>query len=294
MTPYLTRGLQVVLDLLVLSVAYWLGFLFRFEFHLPSLWMTVALATWPYVLCLEYGVLALFGVPRFSWRYISMRESMRIAQAMATSALVLALVRVWLEDVGGLLSFVVVPLGVIGSNLVLSFTALVGVRALRRMYGEHRERRQRDEEGERDRVLLIGAGQAGVLVARELLGRPDLGLDAVAFIDDDRNKVGSRIGGLPVLGTTAQLGDIARKMRVRRALITIANASGAEIRRIVMICKAASIETKIIPGIYEFVGDDVNLSRIREVAIEDLLGREPVQLDTEAISARLRDRVVLV
>jgi FlaA1/EpsC-like NDP-sugar epimerase len=294
MTRYLTRGLQVGLDLLVLSAMYWLAFLFRFEFRIPSMWMTVALATWPYVLGLEYGVLTLFGVPRFSWRYISMRETLRIAQAMAGSALVLGVVRLVLEDVGGLIRFVVVPLGVIGSNFVLAFTALVGVRALRRLHGEHQERKLREEQGDRDRVLLIGAGQAGVLVAREIVSRPDLGLDAVAFIDDDRNKVGSRIGGLPVLGTTAQLGEIARKKKVHRALITIANASGTDIRRIVMLCKSAGIETKIIPGIYEFVGDDVNLSRIREVAIEDLLGREPVQLDAEAISVGLRDRVVMV
>jgi FlaA1/EpsC-like NDP-sugar epimerase len=294
MTRYFTRGLQVALDVLVLSAAYWLAFLFRFEFRIPASWMTVALATWPYIVVLEYIVLVLFGVPRFSWRYIGIRETGRMALAVAVSALAMAAMRIALSDVEGLWGFAVIPFGVIGSNFVIAFTALVGVRALRRLQGEHQERKERDEQGERVRVLLIGAGQAGVLVAREIAGRPDLGLDAVAFIDDDRNKVGSRIGGLPVLGTTAQLVDIARNKRVRRALITIANASGAEIRRIAMLCKGAGIDTKIIPGIYEFVGDTINLSRLREVAIEDLLGREPVQLDTEAISAGLRDRVVMV
>jgi FlaA1/EpsC-like NDP-sugar epimerase len=294
MTRYLTRGVQVALDLLVLSAAYWLAFLFRFEFRIPALWMTVALATWPYVLGMEYAVLALARVPTFSWRYIGMRETVRVAQAMAVSAVVLTVMRFSLEDAGGLFGFVVIPVGVIASNFVIAFTSLVGVRAARRLYGERQERLLRDEQGESDRVLLIGAGQAGVLVARELAARPDLGLEAVAFIDDDRNKVGSRIGGLPVLGTTAQLVEIARKQRARRALITIANAPGSDIRRIVMLCKGAGIETKIIPGLYEVVGDDIMLSRIREVAIEDLLGREPVQLDAEAISAGLRDRVVMV
>lgn len=294
MTRYLTRGLQVALDLLILSAAYWLAFLFRFEFRIPSGWMTVALATWPYVVGLEYAVLSLAGVPRFSWRYIGMREALRIAQAMAASALVLLVLRLSLEDVGGLAGFVVVPLGVIGTNLAVAFLALLGARALRRLYGEHKERRVREEQGDRHRVLLIGAGQAGVLVARELAARPDVGLEPVGFIDDDRNKVGMRIGGLPVLGTTEKLVEIARAKRASRALITIANASGADIRRIAMLCKGAGIDTKIIPGIYEIVGDGVNLSRIREVAIEDLLGREPVELDTEAISAGLRGRVVMV
>ena len=294
MTRYLTRGLQVALDLLVLSAAYWLAFLLRFEFHLPSRWMTVALATWPYVVALQYGVLSLFGVPRFAWRYIGMRETMRMAQAMAASALVVLIFRLSLEDIGGLVSFVVVPLGVIATNLLLAFLGLVAVRALRRIYGEHRERRLRAEHGERNRVLLIGAGQAGVLVARELVGRPDLGLQAVAFIDDDRNKLGSQIGGLTVLGTTAQLVEIARQKRATRALICIANASGADIRRIAVLCKGAGIEAKIVPGLYELMGDGLNLSRIREVAIEDLLGREPVKLDEEALSAGLRGKVVMV
>jgi FlaA1/EpsC-like NDP-sugar epimerase len=106
--------------------------------------------------------------------------------------------------------------------------------------------------------------------------------------------VRASIGGLSVLGVTADVGAIASRLNVKRALITIANASGAEIRRITELCRDAGIETKIIPGIYEIVGDKVNLSRVREVAIEDLLGREPVQLDETIVGASLRSRVVLV
>jgi len=165
---------------------------------------------------------------------------------------------------------------------------------LRRLHGEAQERRARAAGIERHRVLLIGAGEAGVLVAREIANRPDLGLHVVGFLDDDRRKVGTSIGGVTVLGTTRQLGAVAERKRARRALITIANASGPEIRRIVALCRDAELETKIIPGIYEIVGDKVNLSRIREVAIEDLLGREPVQLDEEVVGLSIRSRVVMV
>jgi FlaA1/EpsC-like NDP-sugar epimerase len=99
---------------------------------------------------------------------------------------------------------------------------------------------------------------------------------------------------LSVLGSTNELAAVAERKRVQRALITIANASGAQIRRITELCRDARLETKIIPGIYEIVGDKVNLSRIREVAIEDLLGREPVQLDEEIVGASISSRVVLV
>jgi FlaA1/EpsC-like NDP-sugar epimerase len=168
------------------------------------------------------------------------------------------------------------------------------VRATRRIYGETLERKQRSGGRKRERVLLLGAGQAGVVVAREIASRPDLGLQAVGFLDDDHLKVGMHIGGLPVLGRIDQIAEIAERKRVRRVLITIANAPGSQIRAITMRCRDAGLETKIIPGIYEIVGDRVNLSRIREVAIEDLLGREQVQLDEDELNASIRGAVVMV
>ncbi len=179
-------------------------------------------------------------------------------------------------------------------DFALGFLGLVGVRAAWRLRGEVRDRRKRAVEGVRHRVLLIGAGEAGVLVAREIANRPDLGLQPVGFIDDNRHKIGTSIGGLQVLGRTQDLREIAERKRAKRALITIANASGQEIRRITELCRVAGLETKIIPGIYEIVGEKVNLSRIREIAIEDLLGREPVNLDEEIIGSTIRSRVVLI
>jgi FlaA1/EpsC-like NDP-sugar epimerase len=295
MPRLINRGLQVVLDVAVLSLAYWLAFLFRFEYAIPRAWMDVLLITWPYVVVLQYASLAFFGVPRMSWRYVSIRDAARVAYAVAAAAAIMVATRLGLPAVGATrLEVVVVPLGVLAMDLVLSFVMLVGVRAMRRLQGEAQERRLRDAGMQRTRVLLIGAGQAGVMVAREIQHRPDLGLHAVGFLDDDPMKVGTSIGGLPVLGTTAQVGDIAERKRIDRALITIANAPGAQIRRITELCRDCGLETKIIPGMYEIVGDKVNLSRIREVAIEDLLGREPVQLDEEVVSSSIRSRVVLV
>ena len=132
------------------------------------------------------------------------------------------------------------------------------------------------------------------MVAREIARRPDLGLHAVGFIDDDQVKIGTSIGGLPVLGSTRELAAIAERKHVHRVLITIANVGGENIRKIAELCRDAHLETKIIPGVYEIVGDKVNLSRIREVAIEDLLGRAPVQLDEEIVGASIRGRVVFI
>ena len=290
-----TRSLQVTLDLAVLSFALWLSFLFRFEFVIPHEWLKVALTAWPYVVVIEYAVLAGFGVPRFSWRYVSMRETIKISAAIAASTgLLLVLGLVLRATHIKLLDFAFLPRGVLAVNLVLALLGLVAVRATRRVWGEAQERRMRSDGGEPARVLLIGAGQAGVMVAREISNRPDLGLLPVGFIDDDPRKLGSQIGGLQVLGQASQIIQIAARKRATRALITIANASGADIRRLTLLCNDAGLQTRIIPGIYEIVGERVNLSRIREVAIEDLLGREPVKLDEDQIFGSVANNVVMV
>ncbi|HET9626056.1 MAG TPA: nucleoside-diphosphate sugar epimerase/dehydratase, partial [Kofleriaceae bacterium] len=275
----------------MLSAAYWLGFLFRFEFSIPSAWLPSALIGWPYVVLIEYALLSALGVPHDSWRYISLRETARIAFAIAFATAMLVGMRVAMPR---WLWFAALPYGVLCMNFFLCFVGLVGVRAIRRLYGENQERKQRSAGRKRERVLLIGAGQAGVVVSREIASRLDLGLVAVGFLDDDLLKVGTRIGGLPVLGRIDQIAEIAQRKRVSRVLITIANASGAEIRAITERCRDAGLNTKIIPGIYEIVGDRVNLSRIREVAIEDLLGRDQVQLDADQVNASIRGAVVMV
>lgn len=291
MPRYVLRSAQVLLDLTLLSLAYWVAFLFRFEFSIPDVWIGPAVRGWPYILAVSYGCLLIFGVPRFSWRYVSIRETSRIALTVATSATIFVSLRLTLAD---RLDLVQLPLGVLGSNFFLGFVALVGIRATRRIYAEARDRKRREAGRKRTRVLLIGAGEAGVMVAREIAARPDLGLQAVGFLDDDTRKVGIQIGGLTVQGTTDQLVEIARQKRVERVLITIANTSGAQIRAIINKCRDAELDTKIIPGMYEIVGDRVNLSRIREVAIEDLLGRDPIQLEQEVVGSAIRSKVVLV
>jgi len=290
----LNRTVQIAIDIAVLSLAYWLSFLFRLEFAIPRPWLHVLLVTWPYAVILQYAGLALFGVPRLSWRYISIGDVTRVLSAVSVANAVLLFVRLVGPYIGPQLEILVIPLGVIAMNFVLALLGLVGIRAVRRLQGEANDRKQKTTGSERHRVLLIGAGQAGVMVAREIMNRPDLNLQPVGFLDDDPSKLSTSIGGIPVLGRTRDVREIAERKHVQRALITIANAPGKDIRRIAELCRDAELETKIIPGMYEIVGEKVNLSRIREVAIEDLLGREPVQLDEDVVGASIGSRVVLV
>ncbi|MBZ0118155.1 MAG: polysaccharide biosynthesis protein, partial [Sandaracinaceae bacterium] len=182
-------------------------------------------------------------------------------------------------------------------NFALTFLGVGGVRVLRRIVGEQLEsRRTMKKAAGRELVptMFVGAGAGGLLMTKEIAGRPDLGVKPVGFLDDDRDKVGTTVGGVPVVGTTERLPELCERYGAHQVLITMASAPGSTVRRISKLAEQAGLPVQIIPGLFEILDGRVNLSRIRPVAIEDLLRREPVQLDAEAIAADLRGRVVLV
>ncbi|HEY3821382.1 MAG TPA: nucleoside-diphosphate sugar epimerase/dehydratase [Polyangiaceae bacterium] len=290
---------QHVVDLAVLAFAYLAGYLLRFEGHVPAEMLRTLAWTLPYVVALQYGLMLAFSVHRMAWRYIGLPEVRRIGIVVALG--VLALVAVRLLIPGLLLTGApwavraVIPIGIILSFGFLSFLGVVGVRVLRRTLSERQEvhHRPRSDRGAVP-TMLIGAGRAGVLVAKEIAARPDIGIVVVGFLDDDPAKMGTVMHGIPVIGTTEDVGRHCAKYGAKQALITMASASGKEIRHIVEMCELHQIPVKIVPGLFEIVGGRVNLSRIRPVAIEDLLRREPVKLDEDAILGVVRGRSVLV
>jgi FlaA1/EpsC-like NDP-sugar epimerase len=289
------RGIQVLIDFSVLSLAYWVAFLLRFEFALDRPTIKLLLFSLPYVVALKYVVLSLYGVPAFSWRYIGVKETKRIFVALLLPTALLVAIRLVLGPVGGSYRWMVIPLGALMMDFCLSFMGITGVRVLKRLDAERQER-SRDQSLDRvkKRTLLIGAGRAGVLVAKEVEQNPHLGIAIAGFVDDDPLKVGEIIQGIKVIGRTKDLDALADKTRAEQAIITIASVQGSVIRRIVEICKAIPLPVKIIPGIHEIIGGRVNLSRIREVTIEDLLGRDAINLDMEAIGRFITGKRVLI
>lgn len=143
-------------------------------------------------------------------------------------------------------------------------------------------------------VLVMGAGDAGALIVRELQNNPHLGLDPVGFLDDDLAKHDARIHGVPVLGARRDIHEVVRKFNVTQIIIAMPTAPGKTIREIVSECETEGIRTRIIPGMYELLGGTVSVNQLRPVQIEDLLRREPVETDTAQVDALLRGRRVLV
>ena len=295
MTTILVKGSQVLIDLFALVVAFLLAFYLRFGEDLSDHYVKLFFFTLPYVVLLQYLVLSLFGVPNFAWRYVNLRDAQWIAIALGTSGAILVALRLIFAPLGGYANYVSIPFSIILGDCILAIASVVGVRAVRRTLGEKKDRRKQGlTRINSTPTLLIGAGQAGVIVAKEIAGRPDLKIKPIGFIDDDPLKQGTLIHGLKVLGTISELDMIAKEFKAQSALITIANTKGSPIRRIAQKCREANLKTKIIPCIYELVSENISLSRIRDVAIEDLLGRSPVELNESALLKTFEKRPLLI
>jgi FlaA1/EpsC-like NDP-sugar epimerase len=293
-TRLLTKQIQFVLDLIILVLAFTVSYALRFDFQIPHAALLLGLTQLPYVVLIQFIALFMCGVYSFIWRYVSISETRSFIKAALWSLLPILLLRLGLpEQFHGWR----VPLSITIMDTIFAFTGVMMLRVARRFFYERYEKRRRAsemEQKEKKPVLLIGAGRAGVLAAREIQGRGDMAVEIRGFIDDDVRKRGSVICGIKVLGTVDELEKLTRKLEIDHVVITVAQASQKEIRRIVETCEKIPIKARIIPGLYEILGGNVEVSRIRDVQIEDLLGREPVYLEQHNLTHFLRDRTVMV
>jgi FlaA1/EpsC-like NDP-sugar epimerase len=276
--------------------AWTLAFLLRFDGQVPADRVEQLLATSPLVVVLQLAMLRASGADRHSWRYTSIPDLFPMGIAVALTAGALTVIRALAPQASALAGgeWLAVPYGVIGAYLVLAACLLGAARVLRRVQNERHETRSPAPDDETRRVLLVGAGRAGVLVAREMQTRRDLGMQPVGFVDDDAHKVGRRIVGLDVIGTTAELRTLVTEFAIDEVLITIAAASGSSIRELVRRVEQAGRRPLIVPGMHEIVSGEVSPTRFRPVAPEDLLGRDPVELEEAALRTLLEGESVLV
>ena len=289
--PLLKGGL----DTCVLASALVAAFFLRFEGNVPPSWWA-SLRPWiPVVLVLKLSSFFLFGITRQSWRHVGLQESRRICVALIGVTAGLGVWRLLFADLVPALakSMSSMPMGVLLIDLVLGFLGVIGLRVAVRSWaewelGSYPWRRQKV------RTLLVGAGKGGTWMAREITSRADVDITPVGFLDDDPTKKGMFIHGVPVLGRIDQLLEVAERHRVEQVLITIAQSGGGTVRRIAQLAEKGGLVAKIIPQLEDVIQGKVELSRIREVAIEDLLRREPVQLDGEAVREKVEGRVVMV
>ncbi len=249
----------------------------------------------PLLLLIRLPLFYAFGLYRRLWRYASVNEFVAIGEAVLLgSAIDIAAVLVFLAPLGLIGRF---PRSVVLIESMLTLLFVGGIRFSFRLSG-HKRSSQRVEVFERrsvkKRVLIFGAGDAGALIVRELRANPELGLEPIAFLDDDIAKKGLRIHDVPVMGERSDLEEIVQAQQVDAVIIAMPTAPGRVIREITELCRQVGMPVKTMPGLYEILGGSVKVSAIREVQLEDLLRREPVTIDLAQVGQYLGKTRVLV
>ncbi|HTF58258.1 MAG TPA: nucleoside-diphosphate sugar epimerase/dehydratase [Planctomycetota bacterium] len=279
--------LVVVATMAICSIAWALSYLLRFDFSVPAHLSDSVAATLPFVLLVQGVFFHAAGVFRILWPYVGIRDALSILLAVALSTATLWVLNATCLPAG------IVPRSVLLLNGILTHAGVCGFYLMLRSL---RESRLRGEPGQAPpaRILIVGAGDSGDSLLREIERTSPLSLQVSGFIDDDPDKQGGRLRGVPVLGPVARIQRIARKHSVRLVLIALPSAGGARLREIVSPLLLAGLTVRVLPLLGRLAPNAPLLPQLKDVAIEDLLRREPIRLEEEKIAAFLRGKRVLV
>jgi len=234
----------------------------------------------------------LFGLYRRMWIYASIKELKVIAIAVTSASFVVAAIMIALFTLGVFFGF---PRSILIIDWLISLVFVGGLRFSMRVLAESQLFAKKDIKIRQPRrALIIGAGDAGALVVKELEKNPQLLLKPVGFLDDNPAKLKQRIYDIPVVGTIADIGKVLDHHHIAEVIIAIPSASGKVIRLVTDRCREKGIPFRTMPGLYELLGGQVNVSRLREVDITDLLRRQPTRMNDELIGSTLGNKTVLV
>jgi FlaA1/EpsC-like NDP-sugar epimerase len=292
---------QLAIDAALVAAAYLLAFRLRFDNgNLPTRYDDLLAATIPWVVPLALVVFVVFRLEQRQWRYTGHRDSVAVLQAVlvttiATAALIGLTHPVTVPSPTSGDVTVTAPTGVLALFFLLMLLFVGGARFVARLVYErprHGFRARRDAR----RVLIVGAGDGGRLVLREILRNPSLGLTPVGFVDDDPLKRRTRIDGVTVLGATVDLPRILDEAEPDELTIAIPSAPGSLRASVVRAARARGIPVRTLPTVFELLqaGQGTVVRQVRDVQVEDILGREPVRMEVDRLGAYLSGQVVLV
>ena len=271
-------------DLLWVPVAVWVAFWFRFNLQaIPAHYVTGYYYLIAFALPVHAVFFWIFGLYRGIWRFASMPDLIRIIKAVLLSSLVV-----------NLAGFVFFKLqGVPRTVLVLSpLLLIIGLMAPRLCYRLYKDKRLQLRSKEGKRTLVVGAGQAGELLLRDLLSRQEY--QPVALVDDDVKKHNREIHGVKVYGGLHEIAEIVRLLDIELVLLAIPSAKKTTVQRIVAECAQAEVDCKTVPSLDELTNGQIEADQLRPLTLEDLLGRDAIELDLQAITGYLENKTVLV
>lgn len=304
MTAHRFRPFEAAIDAVAFAAALVLAYALRFDGQIPGRYLLQLRQIIVAVVVVKLAVFYLAGVYDKWWRYASAKEMSKLIFATILSAFVVAGGLYFLvhppepggalppiERMVGFISQLRVPRSITLIDFLLTFAFVGGWRFLLRLIFE---RRVISAVRKGAPVLIVGAGDAGEIVVRDLLKNPDSGRNPIGFLDDDPRKRNMSVHGVRVVGTTAEIPQVIDKYPAKQAIIAMPSAARSRVRDIVFELERHGIECLTIPGLWELVSGQVSVSQLRDVQVEDVLGRDPVDVDLEAAAAFVAGRTVMV
>ncbi|MBK5252184.1 MAG: polysaccharide biosynthesis protein [Peptostreptococcaceae bacterium] len=275
----------MLLDVLFINAAAIGALLLRFEFTLPENWFaSYRIHAWAISLIM-ITVFWFFSLYNSLWSFASVDELVRIVAANLTGAIGIFALYMITETP--------MPRSIFLLLFIISTGLTGGLRFSYRFFRQVRSINHQDPHLKK-RTLIVGAGQAGALVVNEMLGNHIVDGKPVGFIDDDKYKLHKKIHGVKVLGNCHDIPDVVKKERIAEIIIAIPSLERAKLKKILSICKETGCKLKTLPGVYEIIDGKVSVSHIRDVAVEDLLGREPVRMNIDDMCEYITGKIILV
>ena len=279
-------GILMAADVLALCLASFLGLFVRFDLNIskiPPEYARAAMEFLPYYILASLVIFFLARMYSTMWSVAGVREALHVVAACGLASLV---------QIAGM---VLLQLSVPRSFFLVSFAALcaeeLGIRLSYRvvisLFGNHSKKAAK-------RIMIMGAGTSGSVILKEMTTSSLVNGCVVCFVDDDKNKAGKFLNGVPVAGNRNDIPRIAEEYRIDEIYIAIPSASAKERKAIIEICRETGCQVKILPGIYQLINGEVSIAKLRNVEIEDLLGRDPIRVNLDEIMGYVSGKVVLV
>jgi FlaA1/EpsC-like NDP-sugar epimerase len=303
MPRFLYKNFYIIfsLDALMVAFSWYFAHELRFNFSIPENTVSIIWHILPLIIIIKLSAFYFFDLYQGMWRYTSLSDLLTIFKACGTSSLIIIFISIILRDVSDFSRSIFII------AWVLTFFLIAGIRMLIRFYywfGVGAETTGTGFSGfctnllhsrhDGKKLLIIGAGDCGEMICREIHDNPNLGYRIMGFLDDDPIKLNRRIHGIPVLGTTEEIEYYAQELNVKELIIAMPSVSSREMRAIVTRCESSGVQFKTVPGMGELINGNVTVKAVRDVSYKDLIGREQVKLDERQIAAYLKGKRILI
>ncbi|MBQ1461866.1 MAG: polysaccharide biosynthesis protein, partial [Selenomonas sp.] len=272
----------ILIDAVILAVVPIIALLLRYDGVIPNAEYATFRACLPWRVLINLGIFYFYGLYHRIWHYARIRDLIAIIGAVSISQAVIFIVTMLAE--------IPVPRSV----LILSWLLGIGAIGVSRLMFKINFDMVTESKGDKDNLLIVGAGDAGAMLVRELEQNAAATTNIIGFVDDDEKKRNGRLAGFPILGTVNELPQVVKANKVDEIVIAIPSADGDTIRHIDGKCRQTGAKVRIMPGIYEMVSNEVGMGEMREIRLEDLLRRKPIHLDFAKITNYISGKNVLI